>query len=143
MKKKYKKLNYHLDDYSTYSVSELKKCCDYWLRQYLLSKNSSVYFLCPLKNRNYKASEMEVAHFIDRGIMVTRYDLTNCHLISKQSNTWDAQIPMDGYKSKHHYDYEMWLGEDTVKSLREKSKEIKIFSRQDYIELIEKFKGNE
>ena len=86
---------------------------------------------------------MQVAHYIDRGIMNTRYDLTNCHLVSKQSNEWDAQVPKEGYKSLHHYDYEQYLGEQIIKDLRERSKEIKIFYKEDYIKIINKFRNNE
>ena len=86
---------------------------------------------------------MQVAHYIDRGIMNTRYDLCNCHLVSKQSNKWDAQVQKEGYKSLHHYDYEQYLGEQIVKDLRERGKEIKIFYKDDYIEIINKFRNNE
>ena len=85
---------------------------------------------------------MQVAHFIDRGVMSTRYDLTNCHLVSKQSNECDAQIPKEGYKSLHHYDYEQYLGEQIVNDLRERSKETKIFYKENYIEIINKFRND-
>ena len=77
--------------------------------------------------------------------MNTRYDLTNCHLVSKQSNEWDAQVPKEGYKSLHHYDYEQFLieeyGYEVLDFLREKSKEVKIFYKEDYIEVINKFRN--
>ena len=142
--KKYKKLDYNTEDLEVLSNSELKKVADYSLRQYLLRREgSNNYIHCPLKNKFYPIEVMEVAHFIDRGIMNTRYDLCNCHLISKASNSFDAQVQKEGYKSLHHYDYEQYLGEKIVSDLRERSKEIKIFYKEDYIEVINKFRGNE
>ena len=142
--KKYKKLDYNTEDLEVLSNSELKKVADYSLRQYLLRREgSNNYIHCPLKNKFYPIEVMEVAHFIDRGIMNTRYDLCNCHLISKASNSFDAQVQKEGYKSLHHYDYEQYLGEQIVKDLRERSKELKIFYKEDYIEVINKFRNNE
>ena len=142
--KKYKKLDFNTKDLESLSNSDLKKIADYELRQYLLRREGDVnYIFCPLKNKNYPKENMQVAHYIDRGIMNTRYDLTNCHLVSKQSNEWDAQVTKDGYKSLHHYDYEQYLGEQIIKDLRERSKEIKIFYKEDYIKIINKFRNNE
>lgn len=142
--KKYKKLDYNTEDLEVLSNSELKKVADYSLRQYLLRREgSNNYIHCPLKNKFYPIEVMEVAHFIDRGIMNTRYDLCNCHLISKASNSFDAQVQKEGYKSLHHYDYEQYLGEQIVKDLRERSKELKIFYKEDYIKVINKFRNNE
>lgn len=76
--------------------------------------------------------------------MSTRYDLDNCHLISSQSNTWDAQVPKEGYKSLHHYEYEIWLrqkiGEKKFEELLCKSKKLVIFTKKDYIKVIKKFR---
>ena len=144
MYKKYKKLDFNTEDLENLSNSDLKKVADYWLRQYLLRREGNLKYLhCPLKNKSYPIENMQVAHFIDRGIMNTRYDLCNCHLISKQSNEWDAQVQKEGYKSLHHYDYEQYLGEQLVKDLRERSKEVKIFYKEDYIKVINKFRNNE
>ena len=123
------------------SNSELKKIADYELRKFLI--RGRTYIKCPIKNKVFSIRDMEVAHFIDRNCMLTRYDLNNCHLVSKQSNTWDAQVEKEGYKSKHHYDYEKYLGCDLVNELREKAKNIKIFYKEDYIKLINKFRMNE
>ena len=142
--KRYKKLDFKTEDLEDLSNSDLKKVADYWLRQYLLRREGNLKYLhCPLKNKSYPIENMQVAHYIDRGIMNTRYDLTNCHLVSKQSNEWDAQVQKEGYKSLHHYDYEQYLGEQIVKDLRERGKEIKIFYKDDYIEIINKFRNNE
>lgn len=147
MYKKYKKLDYNTEDLESLPNSDLKKVADYWLRQYLLSQQESTYYFCPIKKRSYSADNMHVAHFIDRGVMSLRYDLKNVHLISAVSNTFDAQVQVEGYKSLHHYEYEQFLseeyGSDVLDFLREKSKEIKIFYKDDYIEIINKFKNNE
>jgi len=142
--KKYKKLDYNTKDLESLSTSDLKKVCDYSLRHYLLANQESTYYFCPLKEKNYSTDKMHVAHFYDRGIMSTRYDLNNCHLISSQSNTWDSQIPKEGYKSLHHYEYEIWLhqklGEKKFKELLCNSKKLITFAKEDYIKLIKKFR---
>ena len=149
MIKKYKKLDYNTDDLESLSNSDLKKVADYWLRQYLLKDNlrSDGMYRCPLKKQWYQKDKMHVAHFIDRGCLILRYNLFNCHLISEQSNMWEAQEPCEGYKSKHHKEYEEWLLQEyepaVLDFLREKSREIKIFYKEDYIEVINKFRGNE
>ena len=140
-KKRKESLDFNTDNLEKLSLSNLKRIADYWLRQYLLANHKYTYFTCPLKNKKYPLEKMQVAHFIDRNCMNTRYDLDNCHLISEQSNVWDAQIPKEGYKSLHHYDYEMWLGEEKVKNLFEKSKIVRKFAKEDYIEIINKFKN--
>lgn len=39
--------------------------------------------------------------------------------------------------------YEQYLGKQLVKDLQERSKELKIFYKEDYIEIINKFRNNE
>lgn len=147
--KKYKKLDFNTEDLERLSNSELKKIADHWLRQYLL-KNTTGFgerYYCPIKKRSYHKSEMHCCHYIDRQCMALRYDLRNVHLISAVSNTYDAQVQVEGYKSKHHKEYEEFLieeyGDAVLSFLREKSKEIKIFYKEDYIEIINKFRNNE
>ena len=144
--KRYKKLDFKTEDLESLSNSDLKKIADYELRQYLLGKQKNgIYYYCPLKKKNYPLTQMQVAHYIDRGIMNTRYDLTNCHLVSKQSNEWDAQVQKEGYKSLHHFDYELFLknsyGENIIDILKSKSKELKIFYKKDYINIINEFRN--
>lgn len=136
--------DFETTDYDSLTISQLKRIADYWARQYLLSKakrkGMSGYVYCPLKNTWYPEHKMQVAHFIDRGIMSTRYDLDNINLISEQSNVWDAQIPKEGYKSKHHHDYEKSLGPKIVEKLRKKAEELILMNKEDYIKIIEKFR---
>jgi hypothetical protein len=147
MIKKYKNLDYSTEDLESLSNSDLKKIADYSLRKYLLGSKDVNPQYCPIKKRHFDISRMQVAHFFDRGIMSLRYDLINCHLISKDSNEYDAQVKVDGFKSKHHKDYEEFLineyGFEVIDILRRKSKEIKIFFKEDYIEVINKFRNNE
>ena len=147
IRKKYKKLDYNTEDLEILSNSELKKVADYSLRQFLLGQQESTYYFCPIKGKSYSADNMHCCHFYDRGIMSLRYDLRNVHLISSISNTFDAQVQIEGYKSKHHKEYESFLleeyGSDVLDFLREKSKEIKIFYKEDYIKVINKFRNNE
>jgi len=149
MKYKSKIFDFNTTEYDKLSISQLKRQADYWLRQHLLKRdgyvsggNSVNYIFCPLKNKSYPLNQIECAHYIDRAIMNTRYDLTNVHLVSKQSNSFDAQVQIDGYKSLHHKDFEEYLGSQIVKDLRERSKIMKLFQREDYIEVIEKFRNN-
>ena len=146
MMKKYKKLDFNTEDLENLSNSDLKKVADYELRQYLLRTVKNPQF-CPIKKRMVDTYNMQVAHFIDRQCMALRYNLRNCHLISKFSNEFDAQVQVEGFKSKHHKEYEEFLveeyGSDVLDFLREKSKEIKIFYKEDYIEVINKFRNNE
>jgi len=138
--------DFSTEDYNSLSISQLKKQADYWMRQHLLRETDSRYgkYFCPLKKAWLPANQLEVAHFIDRANMSTRYDLRNCHLVSKQSNTFDAQTPKEGYKSQHHFDYECFLlqeyGENILKELADK-KELTIFAREDYIEKIKFFRN--
>ena len=144
---KYKKIDFNIEDLQSLSNSDLKKVADYWLRQYLLrnrqKQNGS--YLCPLKKRWYTSDKIQVAHYIDRSIIGLRYNLINCHLISKQSNEWDSKVPKEGYKSLHHYDYEIYIrstyGDNVLEDLLEKSKEVKVFYKEDYIEIINNFRN--
>jgi len=147
MKAKYKKLDYNTQDLESLSNSDLKKVADYSLRQYLLKSKDINPQYCPIKKKHFDISRMQVAHFFDRSIMSLRYDLINCHLISKDSNEYDAQVQVEGFKSKHHKEYEEFLineyGLEVIGILRKKSKEIKIFYKEDYIKVINKFRSNE
>jgi hypothetical protein len=142
-----KRLDYNTKDLESLSNSELKKVADYWLRQHLLRTTAGFgnRIWCPLKKQSYHESSMHVAHYYDRGIMSTRYNLVNCHLISSVSNTFDAQVQVEGYKSKHHKEYQEWLiseyGQEEFDKLTERSKELKIFYKEDYIQIINKFRS--
>lgn len=148
MKKYPKKLDFNTEDLESLSNSDLKKVADYWLRQYLLknTSDSGERIWCPIKKQSYHKDKMHCCHFIDRGVMSLRFDLINVHLISAVSNTFDAQIQAEGYRSKHHKEYEEWLleeyGSEVLDYLQIKSKEIKIFYKEDYIEVINKFRNN-
>lgn len=141
-----KNFDFYTEDYNSLTNSQLKKQADYWLRQYLLKYTESKFgkYFCPLKKAWLPANQMEVAHYLDRVNLHTRYELKNCHLVSKQSNSFDAQIPKEGYKSLHHYDYEVFLkekyGENILDKLLEMSQESLMFAKQDYIEVIKKFR---
>lgn len=143
--KRYKKLDFNTKDLESLSNSDLKKIADYELRQFLLRKVGNNYIFCPIKKKNFPQESMHCCHFYDRGIMSLRYDLKNVHLISAVSNTFDAQVQVEGYKSKHHKEYEQFLvneyGSDVLDFLAEKSKELKIFYKEDYIEIINKFRN--
>ena len=144
---KYKKLDYNEENLESLSSGDLKKLADHWLRVYLLSKQESTYYFCPLKKKSYSADNMHVAHYIDRGILNTRFDLINCHLVYGYSNTFDAQVQVDGYKSLHHKEYEEFLideyGQEAFEDLKLRGKELKMFTKKDYINYINKYRNNE
>ena len=147
MIKKYKKLDFNTTDLESLANSDLKKLADYWLRQFLLNSKDINPQYCPIKKRHYDTSKMQVAHYEDRGNLWTRYNLTNCHLLSAQSNMWDAQVMVEGYKSLHHKEYGEWLikeyGVDVLNILRKKAENKEIFKKENYIEVINKFRNNE
>lgn len=136
-------IDFNTEDLESLKHSELKRVADYWLRQYLLKKATirNGRIKCPLKNKWFPINKMHVCHYIDRGVMCLRYDLTNCHLISEQSNVWDSRELVEGYKSKHHKDYEIYLGEKNIKYLLDMSKKICIFAKEDYIKKINFFRN--
>ncbi len=141
--KKYKKLDFNTEDLESLSNSDLKKIADYCLRHYLLK--DMTYHWCPIKKTTLHKEKMHVCHFIDRAVMSLRYDLRNVHLISAVSNTYDAQVQVEGFKSKHHYEYELYLrsiyGDEVMKYLLDKSKEVVIFYKTDYIKIINEFRN--
>ena len=143
--KKYKKLDFNTQDLESLSNSDLKKVADYELRQFLLRKAGNNYIFCPIKKKNFPQENMHCCHYYDRGIMSLRYDLRNVHLISAVSNTFDAQVQVEGYKSKHHYEYELYLrsiyGDEVMKYLLDKSKEVVIFYKTDYRKIINEFRN--
>lgn len=142
-----KKLDFNTKDLESLSSSDLQKIADHSLRQYLLTttESSNDNYFCPLKKKWYPSNKVHVAHFQDRNRLNTRYSLDNCFLISEQSNMWESQIQCNGYKSKHHYEYEIWLreklGEENFEKLLQDSKKLVIFAKEDYIELINKFRN--
>lgn len=135
-------IDFHTLELDTLTNNQLKRIADYWLRQYLLRVTPTKWgkYFCPLVKKYYRGSQMQAAHFIDRSILSTRYDLENVHLVSKQSNMYDAQVVVDGYKSKHHKDYEEFLGKDVTARLLHKSKELKALDKDFYIQTINNFK---
>ncbi len=126
---------------------QLKKACDIQVRKYFLQhaeRNGRGEIFCPLKERWYTESKMQIAHHFDRGILNTRYEKNNLHLISEQSNVWDAKELAEGFKSLHHKEYETWLkkeiGIKNFEKLLEMSKELLIFTQQDYLDVLEQYK---
>lgn len=147
MRNKY--FDFETEDYSALSTSQLKRMADYWLRKYLLKlskRNGYNQIYCPVAKEYYNESNMHVSHYIDRSNNCTRYDLDNVRLVNKFSNTWDAQEMIEGYKSKHHKEFEEVLreeiGSESFVKLLEKSKELRIFAREDIIEIITNFRKN-
>lgn len=115
IRKKYKKLDYNIEDLESLSNSDLKKLADHELRCSYLLKSTAGFgkrLWCPLKKQSYHKDQMQVAHFFDRHILSLRWDLFNCHLISKESNEYDSKIMVECYKSKHHKEYEEFLIEE-------------------------------
>lgn len=132
-------IDYNVEDLSKLKISELKRIAEYWFRQHLLSiveRDGRNRIYCPLKQKWFLEKYMQVAHFRDRNHLDTAFDPDNCHLISKVSNVWDAKEPQEGYKSKHHKEYEDWLrleiGDKKVDDLLERPRNLTIFARELY-----------
>lgn len=146
MRKFSKKIDFDTTDFDKLKISELKRIADYWLRKYLLKnakRNNLNQVWCPIKERYYNEDKIQASHFIDRACLNLRYNTDNVHLLSEHSNMWDSKIMVEGYKSKHHKEFERYLGEDLVRYLLEESKKIRIFARRDYINTIEKFRDEQ
>ncbi len=145
---KYSKLDYSTEDYKSLKISELKRVAEYWYRQNLLfitHTNIKGEYFCPLIKKWLPEDKMQVAHFRDRNHNDTVFELDNTHLISEMSNVWHAKIPMKGYKSKHHYEYEMWLrekiGNKKVEDYLYRPRNLSIFVRELYIDTIKKYRN--
>lgn len=144
----YKKLYCNTEDYTSLKISELKKLAEYWYRQNLLNttpQNGRGEYFCPLIEKWLPENKMQVAHFRDRNHNDTAFELDNTHLISETSNVWDAKVPQEYYKSKHHYEYEMWLrkkiGNKKVEDYLARPRNNSIFVRELYEEVIKKYKN--
>jgi hypothetical protein len=134
----------HKKDLSKAKITDLKRIADYWFRQYLLSKanrnkHGSIY--CPLIRKWVHESQIHVCHFIDRQKGRLRYSEENCILASAYTNTVQADVRVEGYKSLHHKLFAAYLGEERVKYLNEKAKELLRRDKVDYITLISKYKN--
>lgn len=128
------------------STNELKNLCDSLLREFLIrnsQKNEFGFIHCPITNQWLRKSELNVCHIIDRGKMSTRFHPLNVFLGSAYSNLFESKIMIKGYQSLHHKKIEDWFGKDTINTLKEISKERKLYSREDYIDLINFYRGEE
>lgn len=126
--------------YEKKTTNCLKKEADKLLREYLLKYTEKINgkYFCPLKKKYYDEKQMDVAHFIDRGIYHLRWDLRNVHLISRLSNRIEAQVPLKGFKSLHHKEYGEYLKEKGYfEDLIKESKERRVLKREDIIHTIE------
>ena len=76
--------------------------------------------------------------------MWTRYNRVNCNLISESSNVWDSRIMVEGFKSKHHKEYEDFLiekfGEDVIEYLKTLASKKELMYKEDYIKIIKDLK---
>lgn len=124
---------------SKLKISELKKLLDFLYRKKLLLRMESRggKFLCPLTNKYYPISKAQVCHFIDRANLNLRWDDDNCVMCSEKSNYWDSQKHSYTSRSIHHEDFEIYLGNEKVKDLLNRSLERKSFTRYDYISVLE------
>lgn len=142
------KIDFEMEDLKSLKKSQLKRVADYWQRQFLLKnavKNGLGQVYCPIKERFFNPDDIQASHYIDRSKMCTRYDKDNVWLISSKSNMWDSKEKCEGYKSKHHKDFEIMLknkiGQKNLQNLVDKSKNYCIFAKEDYIDIIQTFKN--
>ena len=84
-----------LEVLETYKSNDLRKIADYQLRQYLLHnarRNGLGQVECFISKKFFNEGDLHVAHLIQRAKMCTRWDLKNCHLVNKWSNTFDDTV---------------------------------------------------
>ena len=125
------------------STNELKSLCDSLLREFLIKKaekNDFGRIFCPLEKRWLSEDKLHVCHIIDRGKMITRFNPANVFLGSANSNLFESKIMTKGYQSLHHKRIEDVFGEDLMIFLKELSEERKLYSREDYLDLITFFR---
>jgi hypothetical protein len=64
--------------------------------------------------------------------------------MSEETNCWDSKILVNGYKSKHHKEYQEYLvrtyGVNILNELEEISNNKNIFNKQNYITTINDFR---
>jgi len=135
--------NAPISELGGYTLSKLKKVCDYWFRKYMLSVvkgRRGNFIFCPLTEKYYHLEDIHVCHYIDRACLGLRYSEENCILCSKNSNTFEAQVQVDGFKSLHHKKFAEFLGAEKVESLNKLSQTVVSFTKDDYLCLINKFK---
>lgn len=125
------------------STNELKNLCDSLLRDFLIvkaEKNDFGRIYCPISKKWMSEDKLHVCHIIDRNKMSTRFSPANVFLGSAYSNLFESKIPYKGYQSLHHKKIEDAFGEDLITFLIEVSKDRKLYSREDYLDLIKFFK---
>lgn len=125
------------------TTNELKNLCDSLLRDFLIKKaikNSFGNIYCPLTKRWWSHDKLHVCHIIDRGKMSTRFNPANVFLGSSYSNLFESKIMVKGYQSLHHKKIEDEFGRDIIDFLEEQSKERKVYSREEYYDLIDFYK---
>lgn len=135
--------NATLSELEGYTLSKLKKVCDYWFRKYMLvsvGMRRGNFIFCPLTEKYYHIEDMHVCHYIDRANLGLRYSEDNCILCSKNSNMFEAQVQVEGYKSLHHKKMEEYLGAKKIEFLKQMSENIVKYTKEDYINNIIKFR---
>ena len=131
------------------SLSFLKRVCDFWFRKYLLHRadrdlHGRVY--CAVTEKYLPEDDTHVCHFIDRHVMSLRYSEDNCILCSSYSNSWESTLPDDTgeFKSLHHRKFAAALNKkdkEKIKNLELVSKNTVRYTKQDYLDMIVKFRG--
>lgn len=118
-----------------YKTSKVKQMIDKLQREvYLKEQFSGRLYICPISGERLRShQDVDVCHFIDRSHMTLRWSDRNCLLCSRRSNRVDSNIPHPTSRSKHHYDYEQYLGLDEVNWLKDQGREVIPWSRTDYV----------
>ena len=125
------------------STYELKSLCDSLLRDFLIKKaekNDFGKIFCPITKRWLSEDNLHVCHIIDRGKMSTRFNPANVFLGSSYSNLFESKILYTGHQSLHHKKIEDAFGKDLMDFLQKLSEERKLYSREEYLDLIKFFR---
>lgn len=133
------------------SLSSLKRVCDFWFRKYLLyvaERDLQGRVYCAITEKYLAEDDVHVCHFMDRQIMSLRYNEDNCILCSAYSNSFESTVPDESkeFKSLHHRKFAAALNKkdkEKTKKIELLSKQIVRYSKQDYLDMIVKFRGDE
>jgi len=119
------------------SISKLKKEADAAFSLYIRTRDSknglSICFTCGVMK---PISEMQGGHYMPRNHLNTRYDEQNNHTQCVSCNVFKhGNMPVYTIRLMEKY------GDDIIKELYRRAREIKQFREADYLELIETYKN--
>lgn len=136
-------INFNIDLDKVKKTNDLKKIADYWQRKsmlYCAERNQYGRILCLITNKWLEEDKLDVCHIMDRAKMCTRYHDDNVFLGSRYSNRIESGEYIKGGGSVHHRKIYNVFGEKKIQGLKLLSEERCLLSREDLVNIINKFK---